>query len=371
MFKVFPHEQKTLEWWHDQYVEGRIEMQPFYQRRSGIWSHWKQAHLIDSVINDFDVPKFYLADFTRYPSSVLNTSLKPYAVIDGKQRFQALFDFLDDKWPLNTSAVFEDRAGAIVAGLKYSELKQRFPDAANKILNFIPAVMDVVTDEEDRLEELFVRLNSGEHTTGAERRNSMPGPMPAIIRELSVHPFFVREVRFTKKRMQELNLIAKLLLIESKGRFVDTKSRNLDDLVNSADRAYRHAQTEDEKAALLGEYLETQSNVFDVLERMSTVFTDKDILLSSQGAIPIYYWMIRNLRPAQIGYVRDFLIELTESVRRNLAIQRTDPEAGDSRLAHYYTMSRTTNDQQSLAGRYELIMALFSEYLARVGGSRH
>jgi hypothetical protein len=316
------------------------------------------------VINDFDIPKFYIADFTRLPSSKLNTTKKPYAVIDGKQRLQALFDFLDGHFSLNNSATFEDDEGSEIGGLSYVELKSQYPAAARKVVAFIPAVMDVITDEEDKLEEMFVRLNSGEHTTGAEKRNSMPGPMPAIIRELSVHPFFMRKIRFNKKRMQDLNLVAKLLLIELRGRFVDTKAKNLDDLVKAADREFKAAKTDDERAALSEQHIVSQSAVFDVLEKMSVIFVDNDPLLANQGSIPVYYWLIRNERGRSLRHIRDFILQFTDAVKENLAVQRKDPEAGDQTLSHFYTMGRTTNDQQSLLGRYEIMRLKFHEYVA-------
>lgn len=364
MFKVLPHDDVPLQWWYEQYQQNRIELHPPYQRRSGIWSRWKQAHLIDSVINEFDIPKFYIADFTRFPRSPLNTTKKPYAVIDGKQRLQALFDYMDDKFALNSSATFEDSSSAKVGGLTYSELSAKYPAAAQRIANFVPAVMDVVTDEEDRLEEMFVRLNSGEHTTGAEKRNSMPGPVPAIIRELSVHPFFQRKIKFDRKRMQEYNLVAKLLLIELKGRFVDTKAKNLDELARSADKELKAAASDEERAHIAEQWMLTQTKVFEVLEHMTLVFQDSDSLLANQGPIPIYYWLIRNAKHRHLQHVRPFLLMFTSAVKDNLHVQRRDPESADQRQALYYTMGRTTNDQQSLIGRYEILQDEFGKYLA-------
>lgn len=367
MFKVYPHEPKSLEWWHDQYVQDRVEMHPPYQRRSNIWSQWKKAHLVDSIINEFDIPKFYVADFTRIPGSILNKSKKPFAVIDGKQRLQALFDYLDDVFPLNQSATFEDEEGASIGGLKFSQLQARYPAASRKITSFIPAVMDVVTDEEDRLEEMFVRLNSGEHTTGAEKRNSMPGPVPGIIRELSVHPFFQRKIRFDKKRMQDLNLIAKLVLIERKNGFVDTKAKNLDELVRTANKELAsvkgdHMKIEAERAEIVRDYMATQEKVYSNLELMNSVFHDKDPLLSNQGAIPVYYWLIRNISADRLPFVREFLLAFASAVKANLTVQRSNPDTADTRLSHYYTMGRTTNDQQSLNGRYAILHERFEAF---------
>ncbi len=95
MLKVILHEPRSLKWWYEQHLLGRIHMEPSYQRRSYIWSKWKRAHLIDSLINDFDVPKFYIANFAEMPSKSMNQQHLPYAIIDGKQRLLAIFEFFD------------------------------------------------------------------------------------------------------------------------------------------------------------------------------------------------------------------------------------------------------------------------------------
>src|SRR5438067_12827678 len=83
---------RTLSWWRTQ--KTKIDMNPPYQRRGHLWSDADKAFLIDSILNGFDIPKLYLADFT-YSNSRLNKKLLPYAIIDGKQRFEAIFDFFE------------------------------------------------------------------------------------------------------------------------------------------------------------------------------------------------------------------------------------------------------------------------------------
>jgi uncharacterized protein with ParB-like and HNH nuclease domain len=61
-------------------------MDPPYQRRGRLWSLTDKAYLIDSILNGYDIPKFYVADFT-WGKSALNRRKLPYAIIDGKQRF--------------------------------------------------------------------------------------------------------------------------------------------------------------------------------------------------------------------------------------------------------------------------------------------
>lgn len=340
-------------------------MDPAYQRRSEIWSKWKRSHLIDSIINDFDVPKFYVANFKTAISQQLNEDNDTYAIIDGKQRFGALFSFLSDEVPLNPSCVLDDDPSIKLGKLKYSDLRALYPTLARKIDEFVPTVMNVVTDNEHKIEELFVRLNMGEAATGAERRNAMGGPVPIMARELAQHPFFLNKIKFSTKRMQEHNLVVKLLLFEFKDGFVDTKAKNLDDFAKGA-IDWMHERESSENEPLVGPYSEARDRVHHTLEALTTEFNEQDPLLSKQGEIPIYYWIARQ-HPAWTNELRDFILHFSDELLKNLRAQRVDPNAGDPELNSYYTMSRTTNDQGSLDGRYKIFYKRFSDFRKPVG----
>ena len=92
MFKIIVFGNKTLSWWYSK--RKKIDMNPPYQRRGRLWSDTDKAYLIDSIINGYDIPKLYIADFT-WGNSELNLKKLPYAIIDGKQRFEAIFDFFN------------------------------------------------------------------------------------------------------------------------------------------------------------------------------------------------------------------------------------------------------------------------------------
>jgi hypothetical protein len=218
----------------------------------------------------------------------------------------------------------------------------------------------VVTDSEHKIMELFVRLNMGEATTGAERRNAMGGPVPIMVRELSQHPFFLNKIRFNTARMQEHNLAVKLLLFEFRGEFVDTKAKNLDDFTKQA-MQWMQEQEKHGNDPLLGPYSEARDRVHGILELLTNEFNDRDPLLSKQGEIPIYYWIAR-AHPTWVNELHDFVYDFSRAVLENLRGEREDPGNGDAELTSYYTMSRTTNDQSSLEGRFRIFQRRFGEY---------
>lgn len=346
MFKVTPHDPKPLSWWFEQRV--KIDMTPKYQRRSDLWNKRKQAFLIDSIINDYDMPKFYLADF-NYANTRLNKKKKPYAVIDGKQRFQAIYAFLSDELPLNKDFVYASEPSLELASLSYLDIKLRYPQIAEKVEKHLPAVMSVISDDESKIRQLFVRLNIGISANGAERRNAMDGVVPELIRSLADHQFFKKKIRFDVKRMAEFNVVAKLLLIEHRSKFVDTKAGNLDALVREGEKGIKTTFTN------------ARTRVREVLQSMVAVFEDRDPLLSSGGSIPLYYWLVKH-HSSRKGTIRVFLETFIRKVQENQRTVRDDPDAGDSELSAYYTMGRTTNDQASLEGRYRILEKRFNRF---------
>jgi hypothetical protein len=84
------------------------------------------------------------------------------------------------------------------------------------------------------------------------------------------------------------------------------------------------------------------------------IFHDKDELLATTGQIPVYYWLVRE-HPDATPRLRAFLKTFVDEVRANLEILKEDPDKANPTLSNYYTMSRTTNDQASLVGRYRIL----------------
>src|SRR5207302_1854774 len=158
----------------------RIDMNPPYQRKGGIWSKKAKAYLIDTILNEYDIPKIYLADFTFAPSPLNNRNMH-YAVIDGKQRLEAIIDFFEGRVLLAEDFVYEDELDLRLAGLGYRDLKLNYPEIADRFDSFNLSVMRVVADEAAKINEMFIRLNQNQPLTGSELRNAMKGVVPEIL----------------------------------------------------------------------------------------------------------------------------------------------------------------------------------------------
>lgn len=375
MFSVRTFDPKTISWWHME--KDQIDFEPPYQRKGKLWSDRDKSFLIDSVINRFDIPKIYLADFTfgNNKSFDLNPSKKSYAIIDGKQRFEALFDFIDNKVTLNQDFVYLDEPSIALGGLSYKDLKANYPRIASKFDNFPLSVMSVITDQEGMINELFVRLNNSKPLTGSELRNAMKGIVPRLIKNISSLEFFKTKIKFATSRAQDANAAAKLLLLEFRGKFVDTKKIDLDRFVVEA----QEAETSNFESAA--------SRVEKVVALMNDAFTEKDVLLKSSGVLPAYYWLFKQnalqyqkIRP----FLQDFERDRTGFIKRNKAAAYQDDaptinqltnslnfEAGDIHVdidafyRAYQSYLRNPNDQSGIQGVFQILDGLFLVYLLR------
>jgi len=345
-FKVTTHEPKTLVWWINR--RSKIDMDPPYQRRGRLWSESDKAYLIDSIINGFDVPKLYMADFTWGDSS-LNLSKLPYAIIDGKQRLEAIFDFFDGEISLNDDFEYLKDPSLKIGGLWYKDLKQNYADIAEEFDNYPLSIMSVVSNSVEIINNLFVRLNRSKPLTGAEIRNAMTGPAPTVTRSIIKHEFFTINVSFAIKRGADLNAAAKILMFEFHEKLLETKKRNLDDFVESS------AKEKGGRIELAGR------RVVEILNDMATIFLPKDRLLSSAGVFPVYYWLIRNLDETHFPKLREFLVRIEEDRKTTLKLVAKDPQSKDidQELVQLNSYYRSPNDASSLLGRYRILRARF------------
>jgi len=341
-FLVRAFEPKTLTWWWSRRT--KIDFAPPYQRRGHLWSKADKSYLVDSILNGFDIPKLYVADFT-WGNSRLNLRKLPYAIIDGKQRFEAIFDFFEGKIVLNDDFEFFENTSLKLGGLGYSDLKKNHAEIAEIFDNFNLSVVSVYAQDEEPINELFVRLNRSKSLTGAEIRNAMSGPAPKLIREIARHEFFRSNINFTVQRGQDLNASAKILLFEYAKGLKETKKRNLDAFVKETQKGPK-------------ESLELAvRKVIEGLGDMAGIFLPKDRLLNSNGIVPVYYWFIRQRSKDEYPYVREFLVRFERARKENRSLEDADPASRsiNRKLLDFDKFNRSTNDLQSYTGRWEIL----------------
>ena len=136
----------------NQRYAGKIDYKPYFQRNY-VWDEEKATYFIESILLGTEIPPL-----------VLFQTKDKNEVIDGRQRYETIKRFLEDKLVLKGKGLHSLKA---LAGKKYSQLdedtRELFEDTRIRILQF--NVVDEPKLDEEKEEkikkEIFRRYNSG------------------------------------------------------------------------------------------------------------------------------------------------------------------------------------------------------------------
>jgi hypothetical protein len=304
------------------------------------------------------MPKLYLQHYS-VPTRVGKSKKKvTYAIIDGKQRLESIWGFMDDDFALDDDFEYYNDPDVKAGGLKYSELANRCPKLKNAFDSFSIPIICVETDDGELIQEMFSRLNEAVPLNAAEKRNALGGPMPEVIRRVARNQFFKFNVPFSDKRYQYREVSARLLFLEScllKGTIVDTKREFLDEFVLSYKKERPGLANELKPESL-------RKSVTSVLSIMTKIFDKKDSLLQARASVVIYYLLVRSAHNASKlpSITRKKLIEFVEAVERNRDIAEKNLTQANFDLLEYSRMSiQGTNDASSIRDRLRIIAEYF------------
>lgn len=296
----------------------RIEMDPLYQREGDLWSREKKQLLIDTIINGFDVPKMYLHKFSLPKEA--NGGIYDYAVIDGKQRLNAVWGFIDGEFDLGNNIDYIRDQSIDLRGLTYASLATKHPEIKQDFDSWSMDVVAIQTDDLELIEDLFSRLNEAMPLNAAEKRNAYGGPLPVIVRNIAGLPFFTARVPFTNNRYRHYDVAAKMLLASYFDGVVDTKKVYIDQFFDRA----RHFDQQ--------QIADINNRTVKVLDHMDSVFEDGDPLLRQVGMVIIYYYLFQ--RASEKGLIADVTREKLAAFDRDRAENRARA-ADDIALADY------------------------------------
>lgn len=318
---------------------------PEYQRNGEIWTLEKKQLLIDSILNNYDIPKIYFHQFSREERL---SKGKSFAIIDGKQRLEAIWSFMDGIFPLADEFEYQLDPSLKLSGLTYEDLGKEFSKVKTNFDSFTLPIISVITDDLDLIEDMFSRLNEAVPLNSAEKRNAFGGEMIEMIRKISRHSFFDKKVKFANNRYQHQEAAARLLLVElslkENKKIIDTK------------KVYLDAMVKNHKKGSTLEITEFGKTVSSTLDVMSKCFALKDTLLRAQGSIVVFYLLFKVANENKIVIKRSLLLEFIENVRKNREKAELDYAAADYDLLEYDRLNQHgTNDVANIKERLRII----------------
>lgn len=358
-FRISPMQDSSILYIYS--IRNGIQTDPSYQRMSDIWTLDKQQLLIDSIINGFDIPKLYFHEFL--PLKSINSKSYQYAIIDGKQRLQAIWKFIDNKFALPKDFEYIEDETIDLSGMTYSDIANKFPLIKIRFDSKTLPIITVQTNDVEFIEDMFSRLNEAVPLSAPEKRNAFGGPLPRLIRQLARGPFFKENLPFTNSRYRHFDLATKFLYFEKQNKFSDTKKRHLDDFVRSfvqkeLDTGGELTYSEKEAKMLFNSAKKT-------ISQLTKTFSSKDTLLSSMGTVVVYYfiWKFNSQEKWFAKLSRNTFLRF-EKLREANRKAAEENGSADLKLLEYDRLVTSPNDSSSIEFRYNLLL----EFLRREAG---
>lgn len=207
--------EKTVEELADLFDDDRLDLTPAFQRDS-VWTDADRSKLIESILRGWPLPSIFLH---RSQDSRGNYT---YAVIDGKQRLETLFEFIGR---IRAREAFREAWIELPSDndelesewITFRALCKRFEQY--KILGYRIHAVEV-SGELGEVIDLFVRINStGKALTRAEKRNAQFNEVPLLREARRLAGQFATYLRSTKvitatqrSRMKDVELMCDLIV---------------------------------------------------------------------------------------------------------------------------------------------------------------
>jgi hypothetical protein len=210
-------------------IQNQIDLNPEFQRRDR-WNNERRSRFIESIIMNVPIPPVFLGE----------DEYGKYVVLDGRQRLTAIFEYLNNAYPLQKLHVWEE-----LNTLTFRDLQKKKLDRA-LIRRFIPAVVILKESSSIVKYDVFDRLNTGGmEAVPMEIRNAIyRGKFNSLLHRLADDQNFrrlwdislddaQREKEETYRKMDDLELVLRFFAVyEHAGmnlRFRDYLSEFMDE----------------------------------------------------------------------------------------------------------------------------------------------
>jgi Protein of unknown function DUF262 len=337
-------------------IRDRIDLNPVYQRDGEIWNDDKRQLLIDTILNGFDVPKIYLH---KFPEPIEKDGHNyDFAVIDGKQRLNAIWKFIDGAIALADGFEYLRDAKVKLGGFTYKDLAREYVEIKNDFDTFLLDIVAIETQDTELIEDLFSRLNEAMPLSAAEKRNARPGPLPVAVRSLCTLPFFAKKLPFKNTRYRHYDLAAKMLMLTGRAREPGNASKAyIDRLVVDTKKVYLDRFFDDHAKSTSADVEPMVTAVTEALDAMSAVFIDADPFLRSVGMITLYFNLFRAaFEKKQLDHLTRPTFDSFDKARNdNRRMAEDDIAKADYDLLEFDRYTQSLNDAGAMKFRLKVI----------------
>jgi hypothetical protein len=282
----------------------RIDLDADYQREK-IWSRENQERLIDSIIQNIDIPKIYLAQIEGNENF-------DFECIDGKQRMVTLLSFYKPEKSIDSPLMVR------VAGERYTykRLREELPKLADRIDEYeLTFVIYPQIDDDEFIREIFRRLQLGVRLNSGEMLKSHMGTLRDFVyKEMGKEVPFLRRTKLSEKRFSRQFTLAQICINSfSRNESGDFVRARYDDL----EEFFKDKYELDKSDANL-------NRIRAVLKNMEKYFGDNAESITSRAVAVSAYLFCEELHvlknTSQIEEFAEFYVKLLDEIRKNLGL---------------------------------------------------
>ena len=213
-----------------------------YQRGLS-WNKYQKMMFIDSIFRGYSIPAFYFHEI-EVPVVGKNSNTYFY-VIDGQKRIDTIYSYVEGAFslldPSDDSGFrfpnFVKNDPCPWAGLRFEELSE---ELKRQFRNTSVVVFEISTTEENKIRDLFIRLQAGTPLSAQDKRDAMPGNFTEFIlktggkREVAKWPGtdLFNDVAKVSKDSDCRQFVAQVFMlfwdVRRRRKFCDIKSENID-----------------------------------------------------------------------------------------------------------------------------------------------
>ncbi|MGE5341763.1 MAG: DUF262 domain-containing protein [Candidatus Omnitrophota bacterium] len=309
---------------------GEIDLKPSYQRKE-VWTIKKSSRLIESVLLSIPIPLFYLAELENEKKEV----------VDGQQRLNAFFNFLNNKFKLEKLEILDHLNGKTFEELS-PNLQRRFEDY--QLTFFLikkESHPDIRFDVFQRVNEGATKLNAQELRNGIYR-----GYRIEFLNQLANEEFFKKMVnnKLEVNRLKDQEAVLRFLAF-NKG--YDKYSGNPNAFLN---------ETLEELPPENSEVYSQLKTVFsNTMETIYLVFGPDAFIKDASKKKKINLSLFDVLCYSFSQFDKEKILNVKEHIAQKL--QQLINEKGD----FYYAITSNTSTRNSVATRFDLWLKVMKD----------
>ncbi len=277
---------------------------------------------------------------------ILKKNGDKFEVLDGQQRLQTIFDFIEGTDHLTTSPTTE-----IFPEKSYKDLTED-PQRSADFDSFKVFYEEIYGGNDQQIADIFLKLQEGMHLNVAEKLNAMIGKMRNFVYDVSKHPLFKKGVKIGEYRFSHRMLAAQITLLELESKLDHEPYPEFPDLrFEQFKKMYRDYRPSVPK--------KLHKQVFGTINFVYRSLGQDAKVVRKKSDLPILYSFTSYLRKKYVldpKLFRDFVIEFFTNVAQ---ARMKDEELAKNPFEKYVELRRKGLTLKTFTERFNLLLGLF------------